>query len=898
MQSNLSLDSIHEFLQAGDWQSNFSTSDITQAKRIAHRQQFGAVKGELLDTGDAEIFSTVVDAQTQSYETTIAFWVENDLIQMDCSCNCPVQSDCTHAAATLIYLSKGERLALSFGEAPVHTEPESAVVTEEPQVSKSTTPAAEAPSNSGLKFIMQLQRAPSHRSHDQVRAVHAICHVEYQGVRAPLDPAGSNSPLKAADGSMIKRDREAEMTALQTLYAYKLVPAKASEFVTAHTKLENPDLIQWRPNRKEWPHPDLYWQRFRFQGIRPLERRGWSVEIAADVGHEPLVFQSENWKAEMVEEAQGWFNLSAGFSIDGEDFEIQPILATLLKNNFLEATAGMDSAQEFMVYLPDGRGLILPIGRFRTMLTNLGEILSFKFTEGPIKVSKLEAAQLSEDESLDAYSPEEIEELSLEIQGAQKPRVPIPLGLKATLRDYQQEGYQWMQFLAKNQLSGILADDMGLGKTLQTLTHILKQIENGSSKGKPNLILAPTSVVVNWQREAAKFAPSLNILILQGGKRHADFHKIQQYDLVLTSYALIHRDLEKHLNQDYHLLVLDEAQHIKNPSAQVSGAVRQLNADLKICLSGTPIENNLGELWAQFDFLMPGFLGSRETFNESFRTPIEKDQNEDKRQRLQLKLEPLILRRTKHDVAKELPPKTEIPHRIVLNQAQSDLYETVRAAMDKQVRQAMAAQGNEAQIVFLDALLKLRQVCCHPALVDLNKFGHPTPIEKLESAKLDYLSQMLSTLKAEQHKVLIFSQFTSMLDLIEEVLISQGLSYLKLTGASKNRQEMVEEFQAGGIDVFLISLKAGGTGLTLTEADTIIHYDPWWNPAVENQATDRAYRIGQTKPVMVHKLICSGTVEERIQKMQDKKHGIANSILDTNNLQPELNENLMSDLLS
>ncbi|WP_018970064.1 DEAD/DEAH box helicase [Rubritalea marina] len=892
MEASINLEQIQDHLQSSDWESSFSAADTVSAKRIAHRQLLHSVKGEFLDTGDAEIVATVTPEQGDPVVTTVALWLEDLDVVADCSCSCAVQSDCEHAAALLFYLRKGERLAISFGEGSLEAEPQEMVVTETPAV-----PPASSPENPEISFFMELRRVTGQQSHDTLRSVHALCYVEYQGERFPLDPSG-NTPAISRDGTQIKRDREAEMTALQTLYAYKLEPRKASEFARALARIENPEQIQWRPNTKQWPHPDLYWQRFRFQGILPLERRGWRVDIAPDVGHEPLIFKSENWKAEMVEEAQGWFNLSAGFSIDGEDFEIQPILATLLKHQFLEATEGMQPLQEFMVYLPDGRGLVLPVGRFRTMLTNLGEILSFKFTDGPIKMSKLEAAQLSREEDLAIEGSEELADLAITLQnGEAQADVAVPATLRATLRDYQLEGFRWMQFLASNQLSGVLADDMGLGKTLQTLTHLLKEIESGRSAGKPSLILAPTSVVVNWQREAAKFAPSLKILILQGGKRHANFASIAEYDLVLSSYALIHRDLEQHQKHAYHLLVLDEAQHIKNPGAQVSAAVRQLDASLKICLSGTPIENNLGELWAQFDFLMPGFLGSRETFNESFRHPIEKDHNEDKRQRLQNKLAPLILRRTKHDVAKELPPKTEIPHSIQLNEAQSDLYETVRAAMDKQVRQAMAARGQEAQIVFLDALLKLRQVCCHPALVNLSQVPERAQHNTPESAKLDYLSGMLNTLKAEGHKVLIFSQFTSMLDLIEAVLIEKQLSYLKLTGASKNRQEMVEEFQSGGIDVFLISLKAGGTGLTLTEADTIIHYDPWWNPAVENQATDRAYRIGQTKPVMVHKLICAGTVEERIQKMQDKKHGIANSILDTRNMQPELDDSLMQDLL-
>ena len=893
MEASITLEQIQEFLQSSNWESRFGSAELVVAKRLAHRQLLRAITGEILDTGDAEIVATITPEQGEAVETTIALWCEGDEVQFDCSCTCSVQSDCEHAAAVLLYLRKGERLAISFGEASLEAEPEETVVVE----TKQTAPPPEPPKNPAVSFVMELKRARRQQSYDTLRAVHALCYVQYDDERFPLDP-GASALAIGSSGKRIKRDREAEMTALQTLYAYKLEPSTASEFATSLARVENPEEIQWRPNKKQWPHPDLYWQRFRFQGILPLERRGWRVEIAPDVGHEPLIFKSENWKAEMVEEAQGWFNLSAGFSIDGEEFEIQPILATLLKHNFLEATEGMQADQEFMVYLPDGRGLVLPVGRFRTMLTNLGEILSFKFTDGPIKVSKLEAAQLSREEELEIDGAEDLEELALEIQHDEpQAKVSVPKALQATLRDYQLDGFRWMQFLAENQLSGVLADDMGLGKTLQTLTHVLKEIETRRSLGKPNLILAPTSVVVNWQREAAKFAPSLKILILQGGKRHVDFHRIPEHDLVLTSYALIHRDLEQHLQHSYHLLVLDEAQHIKNPAAQVSGAVRQLDAALKICLSGTPIENNLGELWAQFDFLMPGFLGNRESFNESFRNPIEKDHNEDKRQRLQNKLAPLILRRTKHDVAKELPPKTEIPHNIELNQQQSDLYETVRAAMDKQVRQAMAAKGNEAQIVFLDALLKLRQVCCHPELVKLSSFSDNPNFKNLESAKLEYLKEMLVTLKAENHKVLIFSQFTSMLDLIEEVLEEQKLSYLKLTGASKNRQEMVEIFQSGTIDVFLISLKAGGTGLTLTEADTIIHYDPWWNPAVENQATDRAYRIGQTKPVMVHKLICTGTVEERIQKMQDKKHGIANSILDTRNMQPELDATLMEDLL-
>jgi len=433
---------------------------------------------------------------------------------------------------------------------------------------------------------------------------------------------------------------------------------------------------------------------------------------------------------------------------------------------------------------------------------------------------------------------------------------------------------------------------MGLGKTLQTLTHLLAEIDSGRSGGLPSLVIAPTSVVMNWQREAAKFAPDLKVLVLQGADRKANFRKIPKSDLVLTSYALLHRDLARLVEHEFHLLALDEAQHIKNPGAQVTQAVATLRARHRLCLSGTPVENHLGELWSLFHFLMPGLLGSLDTFRSVYQTPIEKNGSEAKRAALARRVGPLILRRTKHDVAKELPPKTEILHEIEMSEAQKDLYETVRSTMDKQVRQALAIRGQQAQIVFLDALLKLRQICCHPRLLKERA-------SEASSAKFDYLVDLLQIFREEGHRVLLFSQFTSMLDIIEAHLVAKGMSYLKLTGETKDRQGLVERFQGGEGEVFLISLKAGGTGLTLTGADTVIHYDPWWNPAAQNQATDRAYRIGQDKPVFVHKLICRNTVEERIQQMQGKKDDLATDLLSgattSLNLTPETLAGLLGD---
>jgi superfamily II DNA or RNA helicase len=902
MSSPLSPESISEYFISEAWQSLFSNSSLQTGKKLAASKKVSQVKAELLETGDVEIVSYVLDQSGHQHESILALWLENDSIQLDASCSCSVQSNCEHCAATVYYLAKGERLAIAFGGTP-HME---AVEQGKNLTALKPADAETQPDTDSPVFILRVERGKPTSS--SAEAIYAHAYAVYGEHKVPLEPSGLLIPIVTAEGK-ITRNREAEMTALQTLYALDLLPkappkqAKSKKWdstpkwMREETKDESTGKF-WLPDTKQWPHPDFYWQRFRHEATPALESRNWEVQYSVHVGLKPLIFKSETWKAEMVEEAKGWFNLSAGFEIDGEQFDLQPILAALLENNFLEVTEGLPKGQEFMIFLPDGRGLALPVGRFRHMLKTLGELLEFKFTEGPIKVSTLDAALIADDEDIPLEVPEEIQQIAEQIQQPNKVQaVEVPSSLQATLRDYQLHGFYWMQFLTKNHFGGILADDMGLGKTLQTLTHILTEKESGRSNNQPSLVLAPTSVVVNWQREAAKFAPSLKILILQGAKRRNHFSDISNYDIALTSYALIQRDLEHHLAQHYHLIALDEAQHIKNPGAQVSSAIRQLNSTHRLCLSGTPIENNLGELWSLFAFLMPGLLGERSAFNENYRTPIEKQNDQGKRDTLNRKVGPLILRRTKHDVAKELPPKTEVVHTITLNTQQKDLYETVRAAMDKQVRQAIVARGGEAQIVFLDALLKLRQICCHPSLLQFESDEMRSAAEA-ESAKMLYLIEMLETLRAEGHRVLIFSQFTSMLEIIENYLTEQCVSYLILTGATKDRQSLVERFQGGEGEVFLISLKAGGTGLTLTGADTVIHYDPWWNPAAENQATDRAYRIGQDKAVMVHKLICAGTVEERIQQMQAKKNTLADNILDGATQSLDLNEKTLSKLLS
>ena len=449
-----------------------------------------------------------------------------------------------------------------------------------------------------------------------------------------------------------------------------------------------------------------------------------------------------------------------------------------------------------------------------------------------------------------------------------------PRGLRAELRPYQLQGLAWLQFLREYGLGGILADDMGLGKTIQTLAHILTEKAAGRAE-HPSLVIAPTSVLGNWRSEAARFAPGLKVLTLHGPNRKAEFERIPEVDLVLSTYPLLPRDLDELRAHEFHLIILDEAQNIKNARSAAAKAAGSLSARHRLCLTGTPLENHLGELWSQFNFLMPGLLHSEKIFTQLYRKPIEKEGDRDRRAALSARVRPFLLRREKREVARELPPKTEIPVRVTLEADQRDLYETVRLTTQARVREELAVRGlARSTIAVLDALLKLRQAVTDPRLVKLEVARQVT-----SNAKLDWLSSNLPQMIEEGRRVLIFSAFATLLGHLEGTLDELAIPYAKLTGQTKNRAAQIDAFQSGEKAVFLISLKAGGVGLNLTAADTVIHYDPWWNPAAENQATDRAYRIGQDKPVFVYKLIASGSVEERILELQARKAALAEGIL-------------------
>jgi SNF2 family DNA or RNA helicase len=568
--------------------------------------------------------------------------------------------------------------------------------------------------------------------------------------------------------------------------------------------------------------------------------------------------------------------------VNGQRVPLAPLLFELFKTDtrWLDAYEldKMKDAESVELFLPNGGRVRVEADRIKPLARTLIELFDGKMPNSEIRISRFDVARIDALVGMERWQFKgagAVRELANKLKNTTGIKaVKSPEGFALELRPYQVEGLSWLQYLREQQLSGILADDMGLGKTAQALAHLLLEKQSGRMD-KPSLVVLPTSLIFNWKREAERFAPQLKLLSLQGKERAELFPLIGEHDVILTTYPLLWRDEEALAQHEYHLLILDEAQTVKNVSSQTAQVVRKLNARHRLCLTGTPLENHLGELWAQFDFLLPGLLGDSKEFTKTWRTPIEKYGNKLRRDLLARRVKPFILRRRKEDVAKELPAKTLIVRTVELEGGQRDLYETVRIAMDQRVREEIAAKGfSRSHIIILDALLKLRQVCCDPRLLKLSSAS-----KVKERAKLDLLMEMLPELVSEGRRILVFSQFTSMLELIEVELENEKLTYVKLTGDTQNREEVVRSFQNEEVPIFLISLKAGGVGLNLTAADTVIHYDPWWNPAVENQATDRAHRLGQTKNVFVYKLVVAGSIEEKILALQEKKAELAAGIL-------------------
>jgi superfamily II DNA or RNA helicase len=722
-----------------------------------------------------------------------------------------------------------------------------------------------------------------------------------------------------------------------------------------------------------------------------LQARGWVVEVADDFPFE--LHNPDEWALEIDEEAgaepgrSDWFKVGLKVSVDGKPVDLVPLLVSLVQTGWMKLDAALrehaevkdaanlasasasDAPADAATGSPsssdaapanDGHVLVpwpsdavplpgrptrqrllrLPVARIAPLMDWLRAVFKAGDKGVPLRVSRFDLGTLDALSSGAAVSAppsftELIEQLHRLQGGNGLPAVDASPNVNAVLRHYQQDGLAWMDFMRRARLGGVLADDMGLGKTLQALALLQGELDAGRLD-RPSLVVVPTSLLGNWHAEAQRFTPGLKVLVLHGPRRTLQFGQIAQADLVVTSYPLAVRDIATLAATDWHYLVLDEAQRIKNSRSQAALSLKGLRARHRLCLSGTPLENHLGELWSLMDFVCPGLLGSEAQFREHYRNPIEKRQDALQAEHLARRIRPFILRRTKSQVAQELPEKTETLLRVELAGTQADLYETVRATMDEKLREAIAKQGlARSQIMVLDALLKLRQVCCDPRLLKTavpQEEGDAAEAEPAEpahhaalrehagaragagaraeagalagapgstrgsahagahggaatagkhapSAKMELLLDLLPTLVEDGRRVLLFSQFTEMLALIEPELARLKLPYLKLTGDTPNRTELVAQFQQGDVPLFLISLKAGGVGLNLTAADTVILYDPWWNPAVEQQAIDRAYRIGQDKPVFVYKLLASGTVEDKMLELQARKAGLADQLL-------------------
>lgn len=595
----------------------------------------------------------------------------------------------------------------------------------------------------------------------------------------------------------------------------------------------------------------------------------------------------ENWKIVEKDDLSEFktsdnvlkFNANIDFCTNAESFEIE-LFATVGKKRI-----EYDDIYQYFVqgskyfYLEDVGNVEIPTGKLQVINKSLSTVDAIKIDSGKYEVKTFRAgivAELTEQETVINMSTKFATFWDKISSFNSMEEIPLPKGVTAEFREYQKKGFNWLWFLYSYGLNGILADDMGLGKTLQALTLIQKAKEVDGVQA--SLVICPTSVVFNWEAEIKKFAPGLKTLNLTGATRKGLFRKINDFDVVITSYALLRRDIDELKDVEFRSIILDESQNIKNYESLTAQSAKMLKSAHRLALSGTPIENRLSELWSAFDFLMPGFLYDIDEFNYRYAVPIQDKADRTVEHRLKKQIYPFILRRMKRDIAKDLPDKIENIAYCKMTLEQKDFYLDVLDSTRQEIFDLINTEGFEkSKLSVFSALLRLRQVCCHPRLYD--KEGK-TGVN--ESGKFEHLKEMLEEIISEGHRILLFSQFVQMLDIIKDWFDKTGIRYEYLTGSTKDRQTVVNNFNNNpNIPVFLISLKAGGTGLNLTGADYVIHYDPWWNPAVEDQATDRAHRIGQTKNVFVYRLITKGSVEEKIMKLKERKRDLLDSVIST-----------------
>lgn len=572
-----------------------------------------------------------------------------------------------------------------------------------------------------------------------------------------------------------------------------------------------------------------------------------------------------------IQRENDWFGITGSLQVN--EHLVLDMRELLLK---------MQQQQSEFIELDDGQFLALS-EQLKTRLEGI-----YNYTDEDGKIHPLASFALDEllADMPEANIDESWTEHTQKLQAIEQKEFKVPSTLQATLRSYQVEGYQWLCKLAAWGVGACLADDMGLGKTIQALAVILRRSGNG-----PSLVVAPASVCRNWVKEIEQFAPSLSTTLFSESDRQQSIEEAGPHQVIITTYGLLQTENELFSSRVFETIVLDEAQAIKNSSAKRSQAAMKLQGNFKIITTGTPIENHLGELWNLFRFINPGLLGSLRAFRERFAIPIEKDRDTTTQEQLQALIKPFILRRHKRDVLKELPEKTEIVLSVDLSPKEQAFYEALRRTAVESLEKEPAQAGGVQHLKVLAQIMRLRRACCNPKLVN--------PNTTLQSSKLNLFGEIVEELVSNGHKALIFSQFVGHLKLIEEYIQKKGIPYQYLDGQtpSAKRQERIDAFQAGKGDLFLISLKAGGTGLNLTAADYVIHMDPWWNPAVEDQASDRAHRLGQKRPVTVYRLITANTIEEKIIKLHEDKRDLADSLLEGTDASSKMSAADLLDLI-
>jgi superfamily II DNA or RNA helicase len=695
---------------------------------------------------------------------------------------------------------------------------------------------------------------------------------DYGGHRVMAPEAMAEVFARGQGGVMrIRRDLEVEQAAADRLAMTALRPLEAFGGVRPkpHQRWDHALPVG------EGSYPDLL-----VNQIADLEREGWLIDHAPDWPHihhpieeaTPGLELSPAQGAHMQAGLIDWFDVELPALVKGARVDILPALRQMLAEAG-EALLQRDDGHQLALPLDGGGFTTIALGAVRPLLEALLRLALSDRQASSLRLSRHDLGLIHElsSEGVAWTNADALRRLALALHDPYALDYAAPAGLSADLRSYQRSGVVWLKALHAAGLGGILADDMGLGKTLQAIAHILQVRQAAADRGEGNarvLIVAPTSVLPNWQAEIARFAPEVTLLLWHGADRRQMEGELEAADVVLTSYPLLARDKEMLSGRDYALAVLDEAHVLKNPATAGFKAAAALISAQTVALTGTPLENRLTDIWALASLTNPGLLGTLDGFRKTYRTPIEKQGDAVARDALARRLRPFMLRRTKDEVASELPPKTLIPERIDLLDAQQRLYESQRLLMQERVRQEIDRVGlMRSQIIVLDAMLKLRQICCDPSLLPDGRG------EGVASAKRARVLEMVPELVREGRRVIIFSQFTAMLDRLSADLAGEGIDHEHLRGSTRDRAKPVRRFQKHEVAVILVSLKAGGAGVNLTAADTVILYDPWWNPAVEAQAIDRAHRIGQTKPVFVHRMIATGTIEDKILALQERKRG-------------------------